>query len=78
MEAAEALKLTPKDMLKNKLIDGVIKEPVGGAHADHDAAFALVKKEIKKALKEISALDPTERVNSRIEKYSGMGVFNEL
>lgn len=78
MEAAEALKLTPKDMLKNKLIDGIIKEPLGGAHADQEAAFALVKKEIKKALKEIAPLDAAERISSRIEKYNQMGVFNEL
>jgi len=46
--AAEALKLTANDMLKNKLIDGIVKEPVGGAHTDHNKTFAIVKKEILK------------------------------
>src|SRR5216117_2312947 len=49
-EAAEALKLTADDMLKNKLIDGIIKEPLGGAHRNMNEAFENVKKEILKLL----------------------------
>ena len=47
-QAAEALKLTPQDMLANKLIDGIIPEPVGGAYADPDEACRKVKAEVKK------------------------------
>ncbi len=74
-KAAEALKLTADDMLKNGLVDGIIKEPLGGAHNDPEAAFKTVKAEIKKAIKELSNLDIDELVNSRIEKFSNMGVY---
>lgn len=77
-QAAEALKLTAKDMLSNKLIDGVIKEPVGGAHNDMKKAAAELKKVIKAALKELNALTPEERISKRIDKFSAMGVFKEL
>lgn len=77
-QAAEALKLTAKDMLSNKLIDGVIKEPVGGAHNDMKKAAAELKKVIKAALKELNALTPEERISQRIDKFSAMGVFKEL
>jgi acetyl-CoA carboxylase carboxyl transferase subunit alpha len=77
IEAADALKLTSKDMLKNKLIDGVIKEPLGGAHVNPDGMFEIVKKEILKTIKTLSAMDPKERVNARIEKFGTMGVFQD-
>jgi acetyl-CoA carboxylase carboxyl transferase subunit alpha len=77
-QAAEALKLTAKDMLANKLIDGVIKEPVGGAHNDMKKAAAELKKVIKAALKELNALTPEERISQRIDKFSAMGVYKEL
>jgi acetyl-CoA carboxylase carboxyl transferase subunit alpha len=73
-QAASALKLTPEDMLKNKLIDGVIKEPVGGAHADIDAATSLVKTEVIKHLDKLVRVDADKLVERRIEKFSGMGV----
>jgi acetyl-CoA carboxylase carboxyl transferase subunit alpha len=76
-QAAEALKLTAKDMLANKLIDGVVKEPVGGAHNDMKKAAAELKKVIKSTLKELNALSPEERISKRIDKFSAMGVFNE-
>lgn len=75
VEAAEALKLTSKDMLKNKLIDGVIKEPLGGAHVDPDGMFDTVKKEILKHVKALRNAEPDERINKRIDKFSSMGVF---
>lgn len=74
-QAAEALKLTAGDMLKNKLIDGVIKEPIGGAHTDLSASAAELKKAINKSLKELMALSPQERINQRIEKFSDMGSY---
>lgn len=73
--AANALKLTPHDMLKNKLIDGIIKEPVGGAHADNEGAFSNVKKEIKKQLAVLNKIKPDVLVETRQEKFCNMGVF---
>jgi acetyl-CoA carboxylase carboxyl transferase subunit alpha len=75
--AADCLKLTPDDMLGNKLIDGIIKEPLGGAHTDHETTFENVKKEIIKNLSELEALTPKDRVTKRINKYCEMGVVNE-
>jgi acetyl-CoA carboxylase carboxyl transferase subunit alpha len=75
--AAEALKLTASDMLHNKLISGIIPEPLGGAHRNLEETFANVKKEIKKHLTRLHHMDAQERIDKRIEKYSQMGVFNE-
>ncbi len=75
--AAEALKLTPDDMLGNKLIDGIIKEPVGGAHTNQEEIFKTVKEEILKHLKTLEKLSPKKRVEQRIEKFCAMGVVNE-
>jgi acetyl-CoA carboxylase carboxyl transferase subunit alpha len=74
MEAASALKLTPEDMLKNKLIDGIIKEPLGGAHANPEDAFSVVKAEIEKHLAKLIPMDPQKRIDARIKKFSAMGV----
>ena len=76
-KAADALKLTADDMLKNGLIDGIVKEPLGGAHNNPEEIFANVKKEIKKASKELRLLEPHDLMMQRIEKFSNMGVFNE-
>lgn len=75
-QAAEALKLTAEDMLKNKLIDGIIQEPLGGAHNDLNAASAELKKVILKELKVLSAKKSEERINERIEKFSAMGSYS--
>lgn len=74
--AAEALKLTSKDMFENKLIDGVILEPLGGAHTDQPATFQTVKAEILKHLDTLDKLDPKERIKQRIDKFCAMGVVN--
>ncbi|MCB0402730.1 MAG: acetyl-CoA carboxylase carboxyltransferase subunit alpha [Flavobacteriales bacterium] len=76
-QAAEALKLTADDMLKNKLIDGIIKEPVGGAHADPQEMYSIVKKEILKQLPKLQELEPDKLVQKRINKFCSMGVYNE-
>ncbi|HRD40851.1 MAG TPA: acetyl-CoA carboxylase carboxyl transferase subunit alpha, partial [Bacteroidia bacterium] len=76
--AAEALKLTAEDMSKHGLIDGIIKEPVGGAHRDPQATFETVKQEIKKHLNDLSKISAEERINQRIEKFGAMGVVHEL
>ncbi len=76
-QAAEALKLTAKDMLKYKLIDGLIKEPIGGAHTDMKAAAKELKSTIIKEIKTLNKLKPEQRISARIDKFSKMGVFNE-
>ena len=73
--AAEALKLTAKDMLSNGLIDGIVPEPLGGAHRDHAAMFAALKIEILKHYRDLKDLDPIDRVALRMEKFSSMGVY---
>ena len=74
-EAAEALKLTAKDMSRQKLIDGIIKEPLGGAHTDREKTYKAVEMAIKKAYKELSGLSTGKLVEQRMEKYANMGVF---
>lgn len=74
-QAASALKLTAKDLLELKVIDGIIKEPLGGAHRDYDAAAKAVKDQINASLKKLCKLKPDTLVKKRIEKYSNMGVW---
>lgn len=74
-QAAEALKLTATDMKKLKLIDQIVKEPLGGAHSDREKAFLEVAKQISKVHNELKDLSPKELVEQRMEKYSQMGVF---
>ncbi len=76
-KAAEALKLTANDMLKNGLIDGIIPEPLGGAHTNIPMSIENVKKEIKKQLKALKDKSVDTLINERIEKYSQMGVVAE-
>ena len=75
--AADALKLTANDMLKNELIDGIIKEPIDGAHRDIDAICKTVKQTILKLNKELQKQSADSRINKRIEKFSNMGIFKE-
>ena len=74
-QAAEALKLTSKDMLKNKLIDKIIKEPLGGAHFDRETTFKTVRKEILTAFKKIDKDSSKDRINKRRNKFLEMGDF---
>ena len=74
--AADSLKLTSRDMLKLKLIDKIIKEPLGGAHYDREETFKSVRKEILLAFKKIEKETPKERIKSRREKFLAMGNFN--
>lgn len=75
--AADALKLTAKDMKRLTLIDEIIKEPLGGAHSDRDAMFDIMRKKICKNYKELSQLPIKQLVKDRMEKYSSMGVYSE-
>ena len=76
-QAAEALKLTAKDMKKMKLIDEIVKEPLGGAHTNREKIFATVSDAIVKAYNEFKNLSPKELVEKRMDKYSQMGVFKD-
>jgi len=75
--AAEVLKLTAKDMKKNGLIDGIIKEPIGGAHANPEAMFEIVKREIVKHTKALEKMSTEDLVAARMEKFFAMGVYEE-
>jgi len=75
--AADALKLTAKDMQELGLVDEIIKEPLGGAHTFPEETFKVVKKSITKAIKEFVDLDKEILVNNRMEKFSNMGVVKE-
>jgi acetyl-CoA carboxylase carboxyl transferase subunit alpha len=75
--AAEALKLTSTEMLKNKLIDGIIKEPLGGAHQDPVAMAATLKKQLIKDIKTLKEMDVNVMVSERIDKFCNMGVVIE-
>ncbi len=76
-KAAEALKLTADHMHEFGFIDGIIKEPLGGAHAAPEEMAKLLKRQIKKAIAEVQGMSPEERIQARIEKYGAMGVYDE-
>lgn len=76
-KAAEALKLTSKDMFAQKLVDDVIPEPLGGAHYDKATAFKNVKEYVMKGFNELKDLSTADLVAQRMDKYSKMGHFQE-
>lgn len=75
--AAEQLRLTSTDMKGFGLVDEIVAEPFGGAHWDYTAAASSLKSAIQKAIKEVSGIDPQQRINTRIEKYGKMGFWEE-
>ncbi len=77
-KAAEALKLTADDMYEFGIIDGILKEPLGGAHTEPVAMAKLLKKHIKKELAELSDMSPQKRIDQRIKKYSKIGEFDRI
>ncbi|MDO6761800.1 acetyl-CoA carboxylase carboxyltransferase subunit alpha [Tamlana sp. 2_MG-2023] len=74
-QAAESLKLTASDMKKLKLVDGIIKEPLGGAHRNREKTFETVSDTILKSFEELKKLSPADLVSERMDKYANMGVF---
>ena len=76
-KAAEALKLTAKDMLKAKLIDKIIKEPLGGAHFDRNKIFKEVKNEILNTFDFNKKLTPEKLIKKRRDKFISMGSYLE-
>ena len=73
--AADALKLTAKDMKANGLIDDIIKEPLGGAHRNREAVFESVKKAIEETYKKLSKLSVEKLIEKRMDKYTSYGVY---
>jgi acetyl-CoA carboxylase carboxyl transferase subunit alpha len=76
-QAAEALKLTAIDMKSAGLVDGIIQEPLGGAHTDVPKMIATLKQTLVEMLKELAAVPAEERISQRIDKFSAMGVVVE-
>ena len=76
-QAADSLKLTATDMKKAKLIDKIIKEPLGGAHYDREQAFNSVQDEVLKTFKVLNKLEPHELIKARRAKFNDMGVFED-
>ncbi|WP_299548417.1 acetyl-CoA carboxylase carboxyltransferase subunit alpha [Seonamhaeicola sp.] len=74
-QAAEALKLTATDMKKLKLVDEIIKEPLGGAHRDREKTFITVSNSIVKSYEALKNLSPKDLVAKRMDKYANMGVY---
>jgi len=73
--AASALKLTAKDMKKMRIVDKIIKEPLGGAHRNKEKTFEIVKEAILNAYNEFKEMSSSELVKTRMKKYSDMGVY---
>jgi acetyl-CoA carboxylase carboxyl transferase subunit alpha len=74
-QAAEALKLTADNMFQNGLIDGIIPEPLGGAHSAPEEMAQILKAYIKKTLAELQTLSTDELVDARVDKYAKMGEY---
>ena len=76
-EAANVLKLTPKDMKENKLIDKIIKEPLGGAHQNREKVFNTVKKEILSTYNDLKKKKIKNLLDDRLDRFTKMGVYSE-
>jgi acetyl-CoA carboxylase carboxyl transferase subunit alpha len=76
-KAAEELKLTPDHMLKFGLVDGIIPEPLGGSHWDYNEAAAILKEYLIPVLQELKKIDPIDRIDQRVDKFSRMGFWEE-
>ena len=76
-QAAEALKLTAKDMKKMNLVDEIIKEPLGGAHKNPEKTYMMTQHAIIKYYSELKTLSPKELVEQRMNKYAKMGIYND-
>ncbi len=74
-QAAEALKLTATDMKKQKLIDEIVGEPLGGAHSDREQTFKTVRDKILTSFESLKNLSPSDLIEKRMDKYANMGVY---
>ncbi len=78
VQAAEQLHLTSKDMSGFGLVDGVLPEPIGGAHSQPEAMAATLKEYVIKTIAELKKISPEKRIDQRIEKFSKMGFYEEV
>ena len=76
-QAAEAMKPTATDMLQAGLVDGIVKEPLGGAHTDSAQMIEILKETLLSTLAELDVIPAEERISQRIDKFSAMGVVVE-
>jgi acetyl-CoA carboxylase carboxyl transferase subunit alpha len=76
-QAAEALKLTALDLERLGVVDGILPEPLGGAHRDPPAAAAVLKQALLRYLDELAGVDDAERLDRRLAKFRRMGVFHD-
>tara|TARA_B110000438_G_scaffold9378_1_gene9464 strand:- start:158 stop:1129 length:972 start_codon:yes stop_codon:yes gene_type:complete len=76
-DAAGALRLSPQDLLELGVVDGILPEPLGGAHRDWDSAAESLKEALRLALDELRGLVPEQLLENRYAKYRDMGVFSE-
>jgi len=76
-EAAEAMRVTAKDLMEMGIADGIIPEPVGGAHRDYDEAASILEKRILEELNELSSLPVDELLEKRYQKYRKIGFWEE-
>jgi acetyl-CoA carboxylase carboxyl transferase subunit alpha len=77
-QAAEALQLTADHMFEHGLVDGIIKEPAGGAHAAPEEMAKVLKRHLKKEIAALQEMTPDQRIEERIRKFSAMGRFIEI
>jgi acetyl-CoA carboxylase carboxyl transferase subunit alpha len=75
--AADALKLTAQDLLRFKLVDEIIKEPMGGAHLDPDATGEALREALIRHVNELRKVRPEKLVRRRADKYGAMGAYTE-
>ena len=73
--AADALNLTPNNMLEQKIIDGIIPEPLGGAHSDEQQMFDILRKHLTETIEELNKLSGKELSKMRQDKFLNMGVY---
>jgi acetyl-CoA carboxylase carboxyl transferase subunit alpha len=77
VEAADALKITAPDLIARHIVDGVVAEPLGGAHQDADAAAAAVDTAVSAALAQVAALDTATRLQTRYERFRRLGALGD-
>jgi len=77
IEAAEALKITAPDLIARGIVDGVVDEPLGGAHQDVDVAAAAVDLAVSAALAEVAALDTATRLQTRYDRFRRLGALGD-
>ncbi len=76
-EAAEAMKITAQDLIELGVVDEIVREPMGGAHRDHNRAASLLRRVIRRHLGELMAMSPEELIAHRYDRFRRLGVYAE-